>query len=108
MSTKLKSIIINRNNFAIFLIFISATNFYLKDEHPHYKELFPQNNVSMSILGNSIHKNTVYFDIVFSPDFEIDVVPPQLLSYSMKRVYKINSLDDIANFTHGLSNYHVL
>jgi hypothetical protein len=87
---------------------MSAAICYLKDESPHYKEQFPENNVSMSILGNSIHRNTNYSDIIFSPDFEIPLLPPQLLSYSMKRVYKINSLNDTLNITRGLSNYPIV
>lgn len=92
----------------IFLILFAAAGFYVVNEHPHYKELFPENNYNFSVMGNSIQKNTQYSDIVFSPDFEILSVPPQQLSYSMKKVYKINSMGDIKNFTKGLSGYHIV
>jgi hypothetical protein len=94
--------------FIIFLVMFSVASFYVADEHPHYKELFPGNGYNFAVLGDSIAKNTVYSDIVFSPNFEIKSVPPQQLSYSMKKVYKINSTEDIGNFTKGLSGYHVV
>ncbi len=92
----------------IFLVMFSMVSFYVVDEHPHYKELFPGNGYNFEVLGDSIQKNTVYSDVVFSPDFEILSVPPQQLSYSMKKVYKINSTADIAKLTNGLSGYHTV
>lgn len=92
----------------IFLVVVAAASFYIVNEHPHYRELFPPNNENLTKIGNSIQKNTNYSDIIFSPNFKIPINPPQQLSYSMKRVYKINSTDDIVNYTQGLSDYHVV
>ncbi len=56
-------------------------------------------------LANFIKENTVYDDVVFSPDFEIPENPPQFLFYSMKRVYKVNSTDDIKTKLENVSGY---
>ncbi|WP_334097700.1 hypothetical protein, partial [Methanobacterium formicicum] len=87
----------------IFLVVTASASFYLANEHPHYPELFPSGNPDYEVLGTSIQKNTQYSDLVFSPNFEIPINPPQQLSYSMKRVYKIRSLDEIGSYTQGLS-----
>ncbi|EKQ52019.1 MAG: hypothetical protein B655_2029 [Methanobacterium sp. Maddingley MBC34] len=92
----------------IFLMVFTITSFYVVNEHPNYKEIFPETNHSLQVLGDSIQKNTQYSDVVFSPDFEIKSHPPQQLAYSMKKVYKINSTEDIGNYTRGLSGYHVV
>jgi len=64
-------------------------------ENPDKTNLFPDVNDNIKLLGNSINKNVGYNDIVFSPDFEVRMNPPQIISYSMKRVYKVNSTDEI-------------
>jgi hypothetical protein len=93
----------------IFLISFSAASIYTIDEHPHYKAMFPPINDSFVILGTSIEKNTGYNDIVFSPDFKIPENPPQLLSYSMKRVYLVNSTAEIENDVAGLNtSYNIV
>jgi hypothetical protein len=68
---------------------------YLNHVHPKYKKLFPSPNKNYEVLGNFIAENTSYRDIVFSPNFEILINPPQLLSYTMKRIYKVSSVTEI-------------
>ena len=49
--------------------------------------------------------------MVFSPDFEIPENPPQQLAYSMKRVYKISSPEDLKNQVKELKlngNYEIV
>ncbi|OPX60504.1 MAG: hypothetical protein A4E25_00360 [Methanobacterium sp. PtaB.Bin024] len=93
----------------IFLLVFSAASIYLVNEHPHYKQYwFKAGNPHYNIFGNSIRENTNYDDIIFSPNVEISFNPPQQISYSMKRVYKINSTEDIGRFTKGLSGYHIV
>lgn len=99
---------IDFNLLLIFLVVFAAVSFYLVDEHLDYTYRFPKNNHNYSVLGDSIQRNTQYSDIVFSPDFEISEIPPQQLSYSMKRVYKINSIGDIGGYTKGISGYHIV
>ena len=100
---------INPRLFIIFLLAFSATLGYVAYEFPQYKTLFPTPNNTYGIIGNSIQQNTGYNDVVFSPDIEIPTNPPQQLSYSMKRVYQINSTEDIKNKTNLLTgNYNIV
>ncbi len=93
----------------IFLLVSSAASIYLVNEHPNYKEYrFKVAKPHYNLLGSSIRENTNYDDIVFSPNLEIRPNPPKQISYSMKRVYKINSTEDINQFTKGLSGYHIV
>lgn len=60
-------------------------------------------------LGDSIKYKTGYNDILFSPDFEIPENPPQALYYSKKRVYKINSTNEIRKKITDLNgSYNIL
>jgi hypothetical protein len=100
---------INPRLFLIFLIAFSATAGYVVYEFHNYSNLFPEPNSDYELIGSSIQNNTVYNDIVFSPDLEIPVNPPQQLFYSMKRVYYINSSEDINNKVKGLKgNYNII
>lgn len=82
------------------LVLVSGILIY---EHYPNTNYFPKINNSDAILGHSIHKNTKYNDIVFSPDLEVPMNPPQVLSYSMKRVYKINSPEEIKEMLNNMS-----
>ena len=99
---------VNPRLFIIFLLAFSATLGYVTYEFPNYSKLFPEPNDNYEVIGSTIQNNTVYNDIVFSPDFEIPVNPPQQLFYSMKRVYQINSIEDIKNKVNGLNNYNIV
>lgn len=70
------------------------------DSGPSYSQM------GYSSLGNSIKENMKYNDVVFSPDFEITENPPQALFYSMKRVYKVNSTDDIKTKLKNVSTHY--
>jgi hypothetical protein len=56
-------------------------------------------SIRMSTADHSIARfiraNTNYYDVVYSPDYEINWNPPQDLAISKKRVYKISSLEEI-------------
>ena len=93
----------------IFLMSFSIASVYTINEHPHYKALYPPINDNFVIIGTSIEKNTVYNDVVFSHDFEIPENPPQLLAYSMKRVYAVNSTAQIESNVTGLNaSYNIV
>lgn len=81
----------------LILFIIFSVGIYLERAHPHFESLFPEPDRSYEVIGNFISNNTQYNDLVFSPNFEIPINPPQQLSYSMKRVYKVNSVLDIYN-----------
>lgn len=95
----------NKIDFRLFILFILlfvAISSYVILEHPNYKNHFPEVNNSYQLVSESINKNTGYTDIVFSPDLEILENPPQRLSFSMKRVYKVNSPEYLSNSINNL------
>lgn len=78
------------------IIIILLASIYIINEHPRYKDFFPDpNKYNYEEVGNFISKNTQYEDVVFSINYEIPEWQPQKLSYSMKRVYKVDSVLDI-------------
>lgn len=103
---------VNIGLFIIFLLMSGLVSATLVAEHPHYKDLFPPIYNNYIHLGKSIENNTGYNDVVFSPDFELSANPPQQLSYSMKRVYLIDSTSmdrDIKNITRNINGrYNVI
>lgn len=68
---------------------------YTTREHPRFRELFPQPHPEFAALGEFLHKETEYRDIVFSPTIEIKGAPPQQLAYAMKMVYLADSVASI-------------
>jgi len=94
--------------FLILLLALSVASIYLFNEHPNYEKYgFKVGNPHYKMFGNSIRENTNYDDIIFSPTVVIPRGSKQL-SYSMKRVYKINSTEDVNKFTKGISGYHIV
>ena len=73
-----------------------------RHEHKHFKEFFPPPNREMQYLGDLFAENITYNDIVVSKEFSIETIPPQLLSYTMKRVYKIITQQDVDNIVRGI------
>ena len=47
-------------------------------------------------IGISLGHLARYEDVLFSPDFDVPTNPPELLSYSMKRVYPLGVPDSLA------------
>jgi hypothetical protein len=43
-----------------------------------------------------LREESRYADIVFSPDYAIDLLPPHLLAISRERVYRVADPDDLA------------
>lgn len=80
--------------FAIVMVVTAAV--LVLHEHPRFRKFFPRPNPEVAQLGRFVAENTEYRDIVFSPQLEIKNAPPQLLSYSMKLVYRTESVADIA------------
>ncbi len=94
--------------FIVFLITAAFTSFNVLSEHNGYHNFFSTDSNNYQELGNSIQKNTQYNDILFSPDLEIigysQIGCSQIeLAYSMKEVYRINSLDDIKEKIKGIN-----
>jgi hypothetical protein len=68
---------------------------YLAYIHPRFADLFPEYDSTHRTIGHFIARNTGFRDVVFSPNYEIPRDPAEKLAYSMKRVYKTASLNDI-------------
>lgn len=79
-----------------------SSSLYLMSVHPQSTNLFPEPHLYLERIGTFIAQNTKYEDVVFSPDLEIAIEPPQFLSYSMKRVYKIQTIDKMRRLTEDL------
>lgn len=80
----------------ITLCIVMLVSVYLKNEHARFKSFFPEPNKSFEEIREFISLNTQYEDVIFSPNFQMLIRnPQQLCSYSMKRVYKADSIFDI-------------
>lgn len=92
----------------IILCLILLAGVYLKKEYLDFKNFFPEPDKSFEVIGEFISANTQYKDVVFSPNFAIPSLPPQQLSYSMKRVYMVNSIFDIYSMVKNINeNFEV-
>lgn len=60
--------------------------------------LFLQEELEFKDVASALRQKTDYNSVVFSPHMEIPKLPPQLLAFSMKRVYKVESLEEILSF----------
>lgn len=64
-----------------------------------YGGMFPQPNYDYEIIGALARKYTNYNTIIFSNEIAAPINPPQLLSYTNKRIYKVKKIpDDICKF----------
>lgn len=77
--------------FIICLLFFSFKILNGYGQFFYAKRVFTDNHS----IAHFIKDNTNYFDVVYSPDYEIYWNQPQDLSISQKRVYKISSLEEI-------------
>lgn len=95
----------NRNRVAfglITLLPVILTALYVKAEHPRYPAMFPKPNKAFDIVGPFIDRNTDWRDVVFSPHSEVPVRPQEWLSYTMKRIYRVRSVDHLYQQLRGL------
>lgn len=80
---------------SVLLGLLALTTLYVVDSHGRFRPMFPTPNRDYAVVGRFINNNTGFNDVVFSPDFEIPANPPQWVSHTMKRVYKVDSVSDI-------------
>ncbi|HBC72760.1 MAG: hypothetical protein UX91_C0006G0083 [Candidatus Amesbacteria bacterium GW2011_GWB1_47_19] len=88
------------------LVMLAAAILYLRGIFPLYKIFFPLPDPSIQNIGAAVRSCTTFNDVVFSPQFEIGPYPPQMLAFSLKRVYKIYSLSDIRNKIKSIRGDH--
>lgn len=112
---KIKSKIINERKLLIMVLIVSLLlmSYSTAQNNPDRLKFFDLGpsyaQAGYDSLGDSIKHKTEYNDILFSPDFEIPENPPQALYYSKKRVYKINSTDEIRRKIKDLNgNYDIV
>ena len=86
----------------IIVIILISAGVYVFIEHRRFSAIFPIPNRTYQSIGIFISQNSKYEDVIFSPDTQILDNPPQLLSLAMKRIYKINSLDEIMEKTENI------
>lgn len=67
----------------------------LMNDKNYYTKFYPEANPEYRTMGDFISHNTGYSDVIFSNVYAVPINPPQQLSYSMKRVYKIEKVDDV-------------
>ncbi len=80
------------------LTMIVLSGVYLINVYSNYHILFPGKTQVFDDKAEAaqfILRNTSYDEMVFSPNFQIYVYPPQLLQITMKRVYKVDSVSQI-------------
>jgi len=77
------------------LIFLLSASLYAWRQRGRFRSFFPRPSAGMEINGKFIDENTEYKDIVFSPNFVIPRTPPQRLAFSMKRIYKVDSVEGL-------------
>lgn len=75
----------------VLILFLAG--YYVGTQHGRFASFFPERGDYGA--ENFLARHTSFEDIVFSPHYSIPPVPPQQVSYSMKRVYALTSLDEI-------------
>lgn len=70
---------------------------HIRCEYHNYERFFLQSprDPMAEGVGTSIHKHAKFRDVVFSSDIEIKPYPPYLMSYAMKRVYRVDSMEQV-------------
>ena len=76
--------------------------FYITTNHRKYDDHFPDPVSEPADIAYFVGDNTEYRDIVFCHSFEIPAMNVELLSYSNKRVYPAQTLEDIHRKTRRL------
>jgi len=59
--------------------------------HPRYRNYFPDPSPTLNEIGSGLRGNIAYEDVVFSPHVEAADNPPELLSYTRKRIYRVTA-----------------
>lgn len=77
----------------IILMILSVIN--LLYIHPRWHKMFVQPTTNYHVEAKQIRKMANFNDLYFSPNFVIQENPPQKMSFSMKRVYQIKTLQQM-------------
>ena len=73
--------------------------------HPGYPRLFPEPDPSFRRLGGFVRLHSRYENVLFFSHVAIPANAPQAVSFAMKRVYLVGSIDEleerVATLPHG-------
>lgn len=94
---------------AIVILLITIINFqFLINVLPIYQETFSTYPREEYEIEKFVSENTSYADVVFSPNYEIPVLPPQQLAISMKRVYQVDTIQEIITQVQDIEEDYVV
>lgn len=91
-------LVFSRMILGINLAMLVCAGSYTLSAHPRYRGFFPQPLTGIKEL-TALTQQFTYHDIIITRNFEIPANPPQLLSYTMKRIYKVNQQADLDRIT---------
>ncbi len=91
----------------IFSLTLILSSIYTLTVVPSFKDLFPSHTAGYS-RELFIRDNTSYDDIVFSSNYEIPASPPEKISFSDKRVYKVNTINKIVEMVDDLKGDYTI
>ena len=87
---------VRRASIAFALLAAAGSAVYLAAMHPSYRAQFPAPGVEGAPVAELLRAKSGYLDVVFSPQFEIGIMPPQLLAIARERVYRVSDPGDFA------------
>ncbi len=82
----------------------SPTVDYTPGINTYYTRLFPEPNTNYIPVGKFIKDNTNFNSIIFSEYFEVKSLPPQWLAHTKKMIYKVDSVTQILEKVHNISD----
>ncbi len=90
---------------SILLVLLIA---FIAELYPTRLHMFTPPTRELDLIGPFIANNSGFNDIVVSPNFAVETVPPQRLAYTMKRIYAIHGINDICKLTKGITGDYVV
>lgn len=90
----------------LFIIMLIYGAFIIKN--PGKYNYFQKPNYLFNDISEFIKSNTNENDIVFSPNYQIPVLPPQRLSLSLKRVYLIENENQIQEVVKSINSNNII
>ncbi len=85
-----------RESSVLMIVAVAAGLIYLASGHFRLEDLKRARRPELASIGTSLQEDARFEDVLFSPDLEVPANPPELLSYSMKRVYKLGTPAELA------------
>lgn len=87
------------------LVLVLAVIYVLRTFHGYKDQFFPTPAPLLNVVGHYFSQFG-YNDVLISPDLEIPANPPQLLAYTMKRIYKVSGPADVQKISAAIAAPH--